>query len=91
MKQYADFYLDHMRVEETEILPLAQAVLSADEWAELDAAFLTNRDALAGCEADEVYRPLFRKIVGALQNSGSFGLALEAFAGAAMPAFSPPP
>lgn len=91
MKQYADFYLDHMRVEETEILPLAQAVLSVDEWAELDAAFLTNRDTLAGCEADEVYRPLFRKIVGALQNSGSFGLALEAFAGAAMPAFSPPP
>ena len=90
MKQYADFYLDHMRVEETEILPLAQAVLSADEWAELDAAFLANRDALAGREADEAYRPLFRKIVGALQNSGSFGLALEAFAGAAIPAFSPP-
>lgn len=89
MKHYADFYLAHMHVEETEILPLAQAVLGADEWAELDAAFLTNRDALAGSEADEVYQPLFRKIVGALQNSGSFGLALEAFAGAAMPGISP--
>lgn len=91
MKQYADFYLAHMHVEENEILPLAQTVLSAGEWAELDAAFLMNRDPLAGCEADEAYRPLFRKIVGALQRSGSFGLALEALAGAAMPTFSPPP
>lgn len=85
MKRYADFYLDHMHVEETEVLPLAQAVLDADEWADLDAAFLLNRDALAGYEADEAYRPLFRRIVGALQNSGNVGSALEAFAGAAIP------
>jgi hemerythrin-like domain-containing protein len=90
MKQYADFYIDHMHVEETEILPLAQTALSAEAWAELDAAFLTNRDPLAGHEAEEVYRPLFRKIVGALQHSGSVGSALEALAGAAVPKFSRP-
>lgn len=89
MRHYADFYLGHMRVEETEILPLAEAVLSADEWAELDAAFLTNRDPLAGHEADEPYKPLFLTIVGALQNSGNVGSVLEAFAGAALPAFAP--
>jgi len=89
MKQYADFYLDHMHVEEAEILPLAETVLSADEWAELDAAFLMNRDPLAGYEADEAYGPLFKKIVGALQNSGGVGSVLEAFAGAAQPTFSP--
>lgn len=89
MKRYADFYLDHMHVEETEILPLAEKVLSADEWAELDAAFQMNRDPLAGYEADEPYRPLFRKIVGALEKSGSVGSALEAFAGAALPVFPP--
>ena len=87
MKQYADFYLEHMHVEETEILPLAEAFLSADEWAELDAAFLMNRDPLAGYEADEAYRPLFKKILGALQKSGNVGSALEAFAGAALPQF----
>jgi len=90
-EQYAAFYIDHMHVEETEILPLAEAVLSADEWAELDAAFLMNRDPLAGYEADEAYRPLFKKIVGALQNSGSFGLVLEAFASAAPPKLPPQP
>jgi len=89
MKQYVDFYLDHMHVEETEILPLAETMLDAGEWAELDAAFQMNRDPLAGHEADEAYRPLFRKIVAALQSSGSVGSALEAFAGAAQPTFTP--
>ncbi|MGJ7495307.1 hemerythrin domain-containing protein [Variovorax sp. RT4R15] len=89
MKQYADFYLDHMRIEETEILPLAMTVLSDDEWAELDAAFLQNRDLLAGYEADEAYRPLFGKIVDTLQASGSVGSVLEAFAGVARPKFPP--
>jgi len=84
MKQYADFYLEHMRVEETEILPLAKTVLSAAEWDELDTAFLQNRDPLAGHEADEAYRPLFSKIVAALKRSGGVGSALEAFAGAAL-------
>ncbi|MDM0107730.1 hemerythrin domain-containing protein [Variovorax sp. J22R24] len=85
MKQYVDAYLEHMHVEEAEILPLAEVVLSADEWAELDAAFLMNRDPLAGYEADEVYRPLFKKIVGALRHSGNVGSVLEAFAGAVLP------
>ena len=91
MKQYADFYLAHMHVEETEILPLAQTVLTEAEWGELDAAFLMNRDPLAGSGADDAYRPLFRKIVGALRHTGSFGLALEALGGAAVPTFPPRP
>ncbi len=61
--QYVDFYLSHMALEEAEVLPLAQRVLSADDWAELDAAFLANRDPLTGHEPDDAYRPLFRKIV----------------------------
>jgi len=89
MRQYADFYLQHMRIEETEILPLAESVLSTDEWAELDAAFLANRDPLTGYEADEPYKPLFRTIVGALQHSGNVGSVLEAFTGTAQPTFSP--
>ena len=42
--KYIDFYLEHMRIEETQILPLAERVLTADDWSELDAAFLANRD-----------------------------------------------
>ncbi|MEJ8852658.1 hemerythrin domain-containing protein [Variovorax rhizosphaerae] len=88
MKHYADFYLHHMHVEEAEILPIAESVLGADDWAELDAAFLANRDPLAGDAADEAYRPLFKKILGALEHSGNVGSVLEALAGAALPKFA---
>ncbi|MEJ8857465.1 hemerythrin domain-containing protein [Variovorax robiniae] len=90
MKQYVDFYLHHMHVEEVEILPVAESVLSADDWAELDAAFLANRDPLAGAAADEAYRPLFKKILGTLEHSGNVGSVLEALAGAALPRFTNP-
>jgi hemerythrin-like domain-containing protein len=89
IRRYAGFYLDHMHTEEAEILPLAEAVLGDAEWAELDAAFLENRDPLAGYEADEVYRPLFRQIVAALEKKSGVGSALEAFAGMSQPRFLP--
>jgi hemerythrin-like domain-containing protein len=88
MRQYASGYLAHMHVEETEILPRADAALGEADWAELDAAFGTNRDPMTGWEADEVYRPLFKKIVSTLEKSGGVGSALEAFAGAAPPKFA---
>jgi len=78
MKQYVHFYLDHMRVEETEILPLAEKVLTAQEWAELDAAFTKNRDPLTGHEPDDAYRPLFKKILMTLASPIGLGPALEA-------------
>ncbi|MEJ8826586.1 hemerythrin domain-containing protein [Variovorax humicola] len=87
MRQYVDRCLEHMHIEETEVLPLAEKALTAHDWAALDAAFLANRDAFAGFEADEVYRPLFRKILGSLRISG-VGSALEALAGAAQPKYS---
>ena len=48
LERYVGFYLEHMRIEETIVLPEAQKVLSADAWARLDAAFAANRDPLAG-------------------------------------------
>ena len=61
--RYIDFYLAHMALEETEILPLAEKALSAEDWAQIDAAFLANRDPLTGHEPEDIYRPLFSKIV----------------------------
>lgn len=63
VKRYIDFYLTHMGIEENEVLPLAQKHLTAEDWAELDAAFLANRDPLTGHEPPDLYRPLFSKIV----------------------------
>jgi hemerythrin-like domain-containing protein len=62
-ERYAEFYFTHMSVEEKEILPLAEKVLTADDWAELDEAFLANRDPMTGHEPEEDYRALFTRIV----------------------------
>ena len=63
-KRYVDFYLAHMALEEREILPLAERVLTAQDWADLDEAFAANRDPLTGCEPEPDYRALFTRIVG---------------------------
>ncbi|MDP2679136.1 MAG: hemerythrin domain-containing protein [Rhodoferax sp.] len=63
-KAYLSFYLEHMRLEETVILPVAQKVLSAADWDELDAAFATNCDPLTGkYPRDPAYDRLFTRIV----------------------------
>jgi hemerythrin-like domain-containing protein len=65
-QQYVDFYLQHMAVEEKEILPLAERALSAEDWAELDEAFAANRDPLTGHVPEDDYRALFSRIVNVL-------------------------
>src|SRR5512139_2318218 len=42
VKRYLDFYLEHMKLEESVILPEADKVLTAADWQALDAAFATN-------------------------------------------------
>ena len=86
--RYMQSWLAHMRTEETEVLPLAESVLGADDWAEIDAAFQTHRDPLTGFEADVVYQALFRKILQALPASSGIGGALEALAGSGPPKFA---
>jgi hemerythrin-like domain-containing protein len=60
---YVSFYLAHMALEEKEILPLAERVLTAEDWADLDAAFAANRDPLTGHAPDTDYAALFSRIV----------------------------
>ncbi|MDD5332610.1 MAG: hemerythrin domain-containing protein [Rhodoferax sp.] len=63
-KRYLAFYLEHLRLEETVILPAALKVLSAADWQELDAAFATNCDPLTGkYPRDPAYDQLFTRIV----------------------------
>ncbi len=65
-QRYVDFYLTHMGLEEQEILPLAQRVLTAQDWAELDQAFAENRDPLTGHAPEDEYRALFTRIANAV-------------------------
>ena len=63
-QRYVDFYLAHMAMEEREILPLAERVLTEQDWLDLDQAFEANRDPLTGHEPEADYRALFTRIVG---------------------------
>ncbi len=78
MHAYIAAYLDHIRTEEVEILPLAERVLTDADWAELDAAFMHNRDPLTHRESDDAFRPLFKRILMTLPSPLGLGPALEA-------------
>lgn len=62
-KGYVRFYLDHMRTEETQLLPVAERLLAPADWAELNKAFSTDRDPLAGGARDPCYNRLFTRVV----------------------------
>jgi len=62
--RYVEFYLNHMRTEETELLPVAQKHLSEADWTQLNAAFATHADdPLVSGDHDPVYDRLFTRIV----------------------------
>ena len=60
---YVAFERNHMRSEETEVIPLAQQYLLPEDWREIDAAFLDHTDPLLGEVARDDFRDLFRRIV----------------------------
>lgn len=61
---YLDFYLEHMRLEETVILPEAERLLSDADWRVLDAAFKENTNPLGGkYPPNPAYDRLFTRIV----------------------------
>ncbi len=63
VERYTRFYLEHMAVEEQQILPAARQHLSPADWVELDAAFAANRDPLAGHPTPPDFQPVFSKIL----------------------------
>jgi hemerythrin-like domain-containing protein len=78
VQEYVTAYLDHIRLEEAEVLPLAERVLSSTDWAELDGAFMKNRDPLTHREGDDVFRPLFKRILMTLPAPLGLGPAMDA-------------
>ena len=78
MHAYIASYLDHMRVEETEVLPLAESVLTEADWVAVDEAFMQNRDPLTHRQGDDSFRPLFKRILMTLPAPLGLGSAMEA-------------
>lgn len=61
---YVDFYLEHMRLEETVVLPEAERHMSEADWQALDTAFAANPDPLnQRLPRDPLFDRLFTRIV----------------------------
>ncbi len=61
--KFVDFYSEHLRLEESIIIPEAFKVLTEEDWVKLDAAFEKNIDPLSGrATRDPIYDRLFTKI-----------------------------
>ena len=76
-ERYVSFYLAHMAMEEQQILPLAEQVLTEANWVELDEAFASNRDPLAGHahEPEADYAALFARILNTVPAPFGLGAA----------------
>ena len=61
VEAYARFNWDHMRKEEQVLLPLAERVLTAEDWRAIDRAFAANTDPLGGMRERD-YEKLFTRI-----------------------------
>jgi hemerythrin-like domain-containing protein len=62
VRTYADFHWDHMRKEEQVLLPLAESVLTAEDWKAIGDAFAGNEDPIADLREKD-FAQLFTRIV----------------------------
>ena len=60
---YLRFYLEHMQLEETQVLPQARRLMAQADRQALDDAFRDQRDPLAGGEHAPEFEALFSRIV----------------------------
>ncbi|WP_269631075.1 hemerythrin domain-containing protein [Pelomonas sp. BJYL3] len=72
-ERYVHLYLQHMDIEEREILPAAMQLFSEEDWQDLDQAFAENKDPLTGrhlgqlqTELDGPYHAVFQRVLNAL-------------------------
>jgi hemerythrin-like domain-containing protein len=59
---YVSFHWNHMRKEESGLLPLAEAAFTEQDWKEVDAAFARNEDPIADLREKD-FAQLFSRIV----------------------------
>ena len=73
LKTYAEMIKTHIRREEKDVMPLAKAVLTEADWAEIDAAFVDNDDPQFGSKAQAEFRELSHRIASLAPESIGLG------------------
>lgn len=59
---YIEFETAHAMLESRNLLPIAERVLTSEDWAEIDAAFLNNDDPVFGTAPREKFEHLLQEI-----------------------------
>lgn len=73
LRNYTSGLKTHIRVEEKSVLPLARSSLLAVDWAEINQAFLNNKDPLFGDRAREEFRQLYHRVASLAPESVGLG------------------
>ena len=73
VEHYVDFHRRHMRQEEQVVLPLAERVLTEEDWRGIDAACAGNADPLIGTDVEKDFERLYRRIVSIAPPPLGFG------------------
>jgi len=63
VEEYARFHRAHMRREEHEVLPLAEKVLTPEDWDAIETAFTANSDPLSDRQYHTDFSKLYSRIV----------------------------
>ena len=62
-ERFADFYRNHMMLEEREVLPLCRKHFSAADWDWVAEGFRSHQDPMAGTRAGEDFGRIFSRLV----------------------------
>ncbi|WP_332672112.1 hemerythrin domain-containing protein [Aromatoleum sp.] len=71
--RYAELEWEHLRAEEDVFLPIAERVLSREEWAEIAAAFRENDNPLFGIKPKDEAEVLYQRILSLAPSPMGFG------------------
>ena len=63
LHSFVEHMQEHIRFEETTVMPMARRSFTADDWRETDAAFLANDDPLFGAKPRAEFEALRARIV----------------------------
>jgi hemerythrin-like domain-containing protein len=64
-ENFADFYRNHMLLEEREVLPLARKYFTAEDWEAVAQGFRRNEDPMGGTRESEDFQKIFSRLVAA--------------------------
>ena len=71
--RYAELEWEHLRAEEEVFLPIAERVLSAEEWAAIATAFRENDNPLFGIKPKDEAEVLYQRILNLTPSPIGFG------------------